>query len=451
MKTLLLLFSLGAVSISFGQLKTIELDFKNKDIDGLDIKLSKGDLYRFRVTNINMNVYKVQLSQTDTNFLNPLDFSAFSILDPSGFSGLISGINHTISVLPDISTRAFFSDSSRTEKSFVDSLEIYKSALGSLSNEVKSLSEQLAKDLKETENYFKRAYLLNHSYNLQFSETNDIIEEMAIYQKQLDSISNLTDSLNSLFIQLLEVNKDLLKDKVNKDSANAVENHFVVLNGAIINLKKQTSEEVALKLFSKYVDLINNSSNTYTSLPLQIYGDHNELKISITPQDSASRLPSYEATYYVPRVSRFYIGIGPGVYFSHLSDQQFSSRGQAITDTTSGYQMVSESGNSYEIGLSAIAHAGWKIRRLDWFGIHGSFGGGLSFTDPARLRVMYGGGFTFGYKHCLTLDFLATTGYVNIQSNAVNETEIYKEKPESYTVSKIKTAFGFSVGYTFTF
>ena len=472
MKTFLLCISLILTGALHAQDKTkktkndtlLTLNFKTKKLEGFEnFKPRRDRTYNFQVTHINMNVYKLVINKTDTVVSAPLDFSAFSMLDPSGLSNLFTGITHATSVLikntDEIEefTRNIKSDTSNTnsDKGLEDLVEktlndnINKFAV--FAKQLKDSTEKFEKAYNQTINYFKRANLLTESSELSYGFVEKFIPKMESFRSFIDS-SIVTGKKNTIaFKKFMQVDSVELVKKKLFWKADTLRSSMDSLNIYLDSISKAVSLENTNKLIAKFADIINNSRRTYISLPLQFNGDKSKLDISIIPQDKESRLPSYHTTYLLPKPSGFYIGIGPGLYYSNLYDDRFSTVGFAATDSTTNYRMISEKQSRNEIGLSVLLKAGWKLRQCDRVGFHGTIGGGLSFTDPLRLRALYGGGISIGEKHCLTLDILGSTGYVDVQSNTVSEQTIFTEKPESMTVSVLRTKLAFSVGYLFTF
>lgn len=462
MKTFLLCVALISTVGLYAQKDSLTLNFKTKKLTGYEnFKPKRGEYYNFRVEHINMNVYKLVFNKTDTVVSTPLDFSAFSMLDPSGLSNLFTGITHATSVLikntDEIEefTRKIKSDTSNSDKGSEDLVErtlnnnINKFAV--FAKQIKDSTEKFEKAYNQTINYFKRANLLTESGELSYGSVEKFIPKMESFRSFIDSSIVTSKKNTSAFKKFMQVDSVELVRKKLFWKADTLRSSMDSLNIYMDSISKAVSLENTNKLIAKFADIINNSSRTYTSLPLQFNGDKSQLEISIIPQDKESRLPSYHTTYLLPKPSGFYIGIGPGLYYSNLYDDRFSTVGFAATDSTTNYRMISEKQSRNEIGLSVLLKAGWKLRQYDRVGFHGTIGGGLSFTDPLRLRALYGGGISIGEKHCLTLDVLGSTGYVDVQSNTVNEQTIFTEKPESMTVSVLRTKLAFSVGYLFTF
>ncbi len=58
--------------------------------------LKKGDYYRVRVTNVNLNLYRVSINGRDTSTAKPLDFPTFALFGVEGLGALASGIGNVV-------------------------------------------------------------------------------------------------------------------------------------------------------------------------------------------------------------------------------------------------------------------------------------------------------------------------------------------------------------------
>ena len=146
-----------------------------------------------------------------------------------------------------------------------------------------------------------------------------------------------------------------------------------------------------------------------------------------------------------------YAGIGPGIYFTDLRDDNYSIQGKSITDTTNNYRLIQETTSKNEIGISLLVKAGIKPFKSDIIGFHANIGAGMSLSSTVRPRAMYGLGVSVGRKHNLTLYFGGISGNVNVLSNGFQTGIDYSEKPESVVISKLQTKFYYSIGYLYTF
>lgn len=453
------------------------LNFNTKKLEGFEnFKPRKDKLYNFKVTNINMNVYKLIINKKDTLTSTPMDFSAFSTLDPSGLVSLANSIIHTVSTNVGIDKIKIPLDTKL--KTLSEKLGVISLSGGDLPKQEQKLIESISilEELKKHDSILtsKAKFIADRSkvYSEYFNTTvarfnrddlsnNTLLtnnDSIISFERTTNRFSSTLDALVEEYEQIIADfeefvlnKKSAIKQEELKGTIARIQKKIVDTQSEIAKIQSKVSEENIKVITTKFSDIINNLSRTYTSLPIQFNGDKSKLSISIVPQDKDSRLPSYHETYLLPKSSVFYMGIGPGLYYSNLYDDRFSSVGFAATDSTTNYRMVSERQSRNEIGLSVLLKAGGKLPKCNLVGFHGVIGGGLSFTNPLRLRALYGAGISIGEKHCLTIDLLGSTGYVDVQSNTVNEQTIFTEKPESFTVSVLRTKLAFSIGYLFTF
>lgn len=472
MKTLLLCIALISICTLNAQKDTLILNFKDKELTGLDeFNPKNGELYYLKIKGINMNIYKIILNKSDSSVTKPLDFSAFSMLDPSGLISLTSSLNHAIStnISNDERKATVYYKSNNHEKStsqlyptqnkkphksppsILDELKNRDSILTAKAKSIADLSETYSEYFNTTVARFNRDNLSNNEFCVNNDSIISFENVSKRFRERLNQLAKQYDELGKKFQEFTLNKEESIKKEELKGTVASIQQKIDDTQAEIKKIQSKVSEENIKVITTKFSDIINNSSRTYTSLPLQFNGDKSKLSISIIPQEKESRLPSYHATYLFPKPSGFYMGIGPGLYYSNLYDQRFSTIGFAATDSTTNYRLVPEKQSKSEIGLSVLLKAGWKLSKYDKIGFHGTIGGGLSFTNPLKLRALYGGGISIGEKHCLSLDILGATGYVDVQSNTVNGKTIFTEKPESTTVSILKTGIAFSIGYVFTF
>lgn len=449
MKSAFLLLSILLSCYTFSQ-KIVKIDFKNKTTIGQDtLKLKKGDLYKIEINNINQNVYKIEVTNKDTFLSKPLDFSAFSGFSPDAFSSVISSITNT--------TKSFQGmDINSVNKSFMD--DNIERQFKKDTTFISSVSKELETHVKEIKNKvsywdasLKRSFLMDDPRNIQVKTIDSIITFFNARRDNLIEVETRINENIKIFDAFIETNAEGIKNAELIPQKDKIKKAYTELSKLLKEAQEKVSDKSLDLYLSKFIDVANNSSRTFTTLPLQFTGEQTLLKIKITPHDSASRLPSYSTNYIIDRKNPMYLGIGPGIYFSGLSDERYSLLGSTVEDSVIGYRFVQEKKSKYEAGVSLLAKGGMKPCGKDLFGVHIAMGVGMSLTNPTKPRALYGIGCTIGQRHNLTLDLGGATGYVDVLSNAYDLNDSYSKEPESITVSSLRTSYFVSLGYLFVF
>ena len=74
----------------------IEIDFATRSI-GTIKKIDKGEYYRIKVNNINLNIWDISLNTTDSVILEPLKTPTFSDFNMDALSSLVGSLNEVTS------------------------------------------------------------------------------------------------------------------------------------------------------------------------------------------------------------------------------------------------------------------------------------------------------------------------------------------------------------------
>lgn len=253
------------------------------------------------------------------------------------------------------------------------------------------------------------------------------------------------------YLQDTKAYQSFISDNENyKKADEAVKANFVELQKNIGSLKESISADKAFDYLFTLVTISNNSKGDYYSLPLQFSGEQTRLMVSITPRDTKYNLQSYSTQIIFPLVPQRYNVTGISYYYSGLTDEEYSI--EKPTDTS--YRYSFQSGTEGEGGLSASYRAGIKMfPKYKWFGAHISLGAGLTLSKKIRPRILLGGGFSFGNKHMLAVDYGFIFGYVDRKNSTLDFTKTYSEKqrPEPIIVSQLERSCYLSVGYLFSF
>ncbi|WP_018342823.1 hypothetical protein [Cytophaga aurantiaca] len=484
MKTILLFFlSFGMIAQSFAQSKTdtIKLNFQTKHFDGMDNleKIKRGEFYQLKITNINLNLYKVSIETKDTIITSTLTFPTFDMANLGGIEDVLSNLSQI--AFAEILAPNKISDEKKQKK--IDSI-----FFNTKSNAV--LKDTSIKNIIKTKILEEKIFLENEIRTIKTDKVTiekitlsiqkkilsySILDTLSTYYKSLSTginIDKILTETDQLRLKIQQISTDLDKHKVNyltftsdeqvkikiKNDTELKDADSLLLESfnSTIKLVDELYESISNdKIMSWLTILINKDNNKrpYISLPQQLNGSETSLKISIIPHKEDSGLPSYMTTIKFPQRKRTYVGIGMGFYGATFKSNTYSTSATVIDSAHTNYKVVNENNQRGEIGLVTLLHFGWRpCKNHDWFALNLSTGPALSFTTTVKPRIALGGGVAFGRnQQMLSINALYMAGYVDQKSNVYDTNTTYNYKPENVTVNKLAGAFGLSLGYIYKF
>jgi len=467
--------------INPNSIEEIIFDFKDKkfisNLRELD-SLKEGDLYQLKITNINMNLYKVIIKGKDSTINSNVDFPMFESVGLNALSTVLTGLSplstfaiQTGNILNEMpnkdftkfiksSNLAFLQPSLKEQKEnesvrtqmneFIDNLKYKGNELRNinlkidglkLSIQKKALSYMLA-DLNSL--YYKELDGdLNFDTILAQSEKLRII-----IKKVMKQIEEKTKEYN----EFVKKNKTIIdKDNELKKMNNELKKAFTATAASADKVYTVIDADKVNSWLSSIIHLQNNIIPEYLSLPMQLNGDFTTLEISIGPKKDEYGLPKYQTEIKFPVPQKTYICIGMSFYFSSLCNETYSIKATMVDSTTTDYSIVDEEPKESEIGIATLLHFGKKSEKIENLGIHFTIGPALSISNTVKPRLVLGGGFAYGKKQMITIDILGMAGYVDNKSEVYDINEIYSSKPEQITVSKLSFGIGIAIGYTYKF
>ena len=460
----------------------LEFNFETKrftDSDKLK-NLKRGDWYCLKITNINMNLYKISADKSDSIIKSDLKtpgFDLFNVDVLTKIAGGLSSFGTSASLL--INNAMDARDMNLViESDFLDaakfSSEILPGANGDIiktrMNEEKKVIEGFLDRLTaiKTEidgiNYNVAKYLLaskvesNTSANYTTLQ-NSKFDFAAALTKIEDLRKRIRDAIDesgkkkSDYMAFYENNKAKIDgDPSYKENDGKIKDAYSAINKSGEEAMASISADKANQLLSAIVLQDNNKAFTYTSFPQQFNGDAGSLKITIAPRSEDLKLQTYSTEIKFPKASVNYAGLGLSFYGSGLFDEAYSVKITKV-DTIVYDSLVSEDPEQMEFGTAIILRYGWKLGQRSPVGLHLSFGPALSLTNKVKARIVFGGGVALGTRNMLVLDGGLIGGYVDRLSKAYEnyKTENYFEKPTQATVPVLKTSWFISLGYMYRF
>lgn len=471
----------------------VDKKFSNKD--EFDT-LKKGDSYQIKVTNVNLNNYKVTILNKDSIIASNVDsFPVFDLATLCGIGDLLSKIDiNTISTFFKNSTQeltefnrkvmagkedSISNDNFDWLKNYLlttkekDETEKIKTIIESRIKKEKKELEKAYKLLREYNNeiegistefqyeYLKFRINNNNEFENELNEANknfkisETIKDITKLRKEIKSLSEKISNQKLEYIEFISGEKfsKIMKLDDFKEADKNLQSAFErTTKDADTVLQSINYEKISSWLIT-YIDFINNKNNNeYFSAEQRISEDIVKTTITFTPIPENSKLDAFSAKWDFPKKSKIFIGLSMSFYYANLKDEIYSTKATVIDSETTQYSLVNEENKKGEMGVVSLIHLGWKISedRFRNFGVSLVTGPALSLTKEIKPRISVGGGITYGEKNMFTLNALYMGGYVKKLSNAYNTNDVYYDEPKP-TISKLDGSLAFSLGYIHTF
>lgn len=430
---------------------TLTIDFSKRSVDGYTElnKLNKGDFYYVIIKEVNTCLYKISINKKDSIIKSPPvtmpDFGSFALEPLSMLIASIGSITTTASPptnlefslfesFPSVHVRAadptaIMNYTEKILKEENQNLKKIKFSIDSLSSEISKYLMICNSETKvtgtvtmaEVSAFIKKLRILLNDFSIEEKEAQNYYEEFSA------------------------TNAPAIKTATLTEQDNKIKASFKTMSEAIDAAQLLISADKEMTLLKAIIQVQNNSTFTYTSLPQQFSGDFNKVAISIDPFRTDVTTQKWTGNYEFPVPKRTYVGTGLSFYLSGLHNEAYSVK--SVNDTT--YNIVDESPSKAEIGMTVLFRYGWYNNKN--VGFHLNIGPGVSLSEKALPRVLGGIGFSFGKRNKLTIDIGGLAGYTMVKSNAYNTSDTYKKLPTNITVAKLTGSAFFSIGYLFAF
>jgi hypothetical protein len=481
--TLCLFFLFGTLTCQklFGQADTIRIDFKTKRVE-LPQSMKYGDLCYLKISNINMNLYKINIDSKDSLFISNVSFPSFDMIGLDNLTTLLSNMTELTtfsqSLLSSNKNATEFNtlsnngqtrfpkygsnEADNVKKNLVDpDKENIIHEINTRITELKKLGPVLERQNLSIDSlilYIQISYLSYYTNNTIIENPlknkiscSDILKKSEEHRSEIKEIIKYLEVNTTSYAEFYSKNK--LKIDNDTDLKRADKELKEAYSSSIENASKvyeSVSSEKVIGFLKSLIYVENNSSTTFTSLPIQLKGDITTVNIKIEAQKDEFALPKFHTELDLILTNRIYIGTGISFYTSNLHNDSYSVRAIVADSLNANYSIVEENLNKKEIGIATLLHFGWKTC-IDNFGLHLSIGPALSISTTIKPRLTFGGGISYGKKQRLTFDILGIGGFVDRKSNVFSVNENYSEKPSQITVSKLSFGYAFSFGYIYNF
>lgn len=438
--------------------KTITLDLEQpRASENLNIRLKKGDWYQIKLSNVNLNAFRVNVSAADSFFtyapkspsfadlpvetigsltselLSGVDFSLFTTsLPESVVQKLKNNVDSPLKEVELKSPDVLLSSSSQVESDLNETLEMYNNLLFTIGDQ--SIDAVVDGEMDD----FLSPYTT--------IKVNELREKQQLINKEIEDYQLIYRAY--LVSNAEALSKEPLKSQIAKLETFNTE---LIAKQSQLNAALDVKALTRLKLRSRFLDV--NNSMEYITLPQRFNGNKATISVSLTPRDSSIQFDAKSTRFMIEQQKNSYFGTGVSFYLSGLSDENYSTLKEvSATDTT--FTITSEGESGFEVGISSLFRAGLQ-KQYDGdvsLGGHLSFGPGISVTDDVRPRILAGvGGSLSSGRHALSVDLGFIGGPVRRKSNAINDGDVFSERPETVTVSVMDSSWFVSLGYMLKF
>lgn len=413
---------------------TIKINFKDRtNIVNLPDRIATGDWYKIEVDDLNPNLYSIIINSKDTLLSHALKIPTFSDIDVSGLTNLgaaaaipEAGNKVSVKVITEIN-------------SYLAIVDKDKALFLKLVNDYETLKFQLYKHQIEQLSITGVGSVYDGVKGLK--DFTDLRDKINILQKDvkrhLDSFKKFLED---------EKTKDFLKNNSGyKSKLEGIESDFEKVSAKNQELLETLSAD-KVSVLIKSVLYLNHNQNKFISLPIQFSGERTTVNIKFQPRDSTIAVQEEQMMFTFPLHSKQYWSVGTSFYYSNLKQSRYSVKTTTINSLTT-YQVVEQDQLDNEIGIAAMLRAGIELKND--LGLHLNVGPGISVDEDVRARLLLGAGFSYGKKHCITLDFGGIAGNVDRKANGYEIGVDLADKPEELTVKKLQISSFIALGYTF--
>lgn len=480
-------------------------DFKTKDIGNRNewCKLRKGDFVRVKVLNYNPYLYKIILNQKDSSVATSLSGKLDFFVDPGNIAAIAAniiggGITSEVSAgIIDNGARNFMlnydlkkvtRDSMLLDLNITDPEPSYYKSNGKTIKVLPTKDDSIVIARKLMDSTLQLVsfsqmdfFILKNNvgefgYNIirkfavlrkLYPSCNDFsnlftLGDLANFEQTMiearESIHVSRDSIAKSFtiyqILLSPYTKLIPGDPVLFIRDSLIKTFYIEMLKSLTKTEENFSYNSQAEIIEKFENVVLNSS-CYVSFPIFIGEDVKHIDLEIKPRFDSLGLPAYTSSLIIPFIQRKVWGISSGIYVSGLHNDVFSNRpvfrGNSTGGTDTLYNLVKEENGKVQIGLNALAYAGWKINETnnnpDY--ITFSFGAGLSFESKFKPRVLLGAGFLTGDKNRLLFTIGIIGGQVNRLSKTYDINANYTTPPKDVMQDVMKLHGFLSINYSF--
>ncbi len=470
--TTLLIIALIFWEVTFGQQETLspakdpitEIVIDLNDEQGVapaEIEkynaLKRGDFFRLRIDNVNTYLYEINVSTEDVDRTVPLPESLLDLVNFGGLKSSLGNLNSPSGIVKKFVALESNTNVQRfnTEDQSIDDLKEYFAVMGS---DYKLASHEIEKRYIQIDALFVRAEDFQNTMTSVHRDLlgptpskDDIKALLDSFEETKSEILDIKAELvqkNIQFLTVIETNKEALsKNKELKASAAEIKKVHESLVKASDDLMAQLSSKNYAQFSAVLIGILNNLDFSYTTLPIQRYGDATELVITLKPRDKNAKLSGYSTVLRMPDIEKSFWGVSSGFYVTGNPERAYSLV-ERVENGQTFYDFLREDTAKAELGINTLIRYGRRLGEvLDtptfW---HFGFGAGLSIDQKFKPRLMAGTGLAWGGNNKLFVDVGAIHMYYDTISKAY-DLKGNTVLPEDFLVNATKLQGYFSLGY----
>ena len=420
--------------------------------------IGSGDFFRLRIENVNTYLYDVSVVNEDIYRDQELPESLLELVDFGGLKSALSNLNSVSEVVRTFVPESETSGLRPTDLENVKTPDELASYLKRTEGRYAIFYEELGRIHQDAGVLFTAAVDMQRrmsTLQIEASEAYPTEEEVASALQSFKEVKGRAETQESIlqnYYQNFTAITEGLKSVISKDtdlkaSVASIKNTHEGLIKANRVLSEQFSAESYSEFTAAMLAISNNLGRSYTTLPLQRYGDVNELVITLKPRDKNTKLSGYTTTLRIPDIEKSFWGVSSGFYLTDNPERNLSIV-ERFENGEARYDFIEEDTASPELGINAMIRYGRRFGDvLDtpafW---HLGFGAGLSIDQKFKPRLMAGGGFAFGRSNKVLIDVGAIHMYYDTLSKAYTM-EGNATLPENFLVNTTKVQPYFSIGY----
>lgn len=309
--------------------------------------------FKFRLVNINTKKYMVKAAGTEVKDKSPSLPDIFNTL----FKGALSGINK---VTEDPKAKALSMDFNGAIAAFdasVAEIEQFSDFL----NEMDNVS-------KKSETYQELLAGIKTAGTKYEIPVNDWLGDTQKVDDEVNKTAGKIDNLATLLknVKDLKGQDNVTQDYAYKSAVRIYEN----------TVKLRDKLDDVRELIKTYLnqDKTKEVLFTWTSEDIKYSSGTLNVKLEVTPQEGANKSTVYRVDFDITTENRQFFDFAPGVFFSFLHDQSFTTATLTNPANNQTFQGIVRKGaeNRVTTGVGALLHYGYMFRRE--LGIATSFG-----------------------------------------------------------------------------
>jgi hypothetical protein len=468
-------------------IRYVVYDFATKNIKRPDgwRKLRKGDFIGIKVLNYNPYLYKVSIEGKDSSIPALNDGKLLSwFLDPANLNGIVANLINKVGTVPAPANATDNNSDMRFANAVVPGVRRLRTQSNNQPNiNVNTDSIQQVVNIQAAQ--FKR---IKQSKEVANAQKRDIDKMFYDYTKALSVLRKLSPDCDAFRTLMDDAKKTTIENTFdtlrNYNTAKLVSAQdsfdqyqlamapYTAVTAKTPNLKaaddlvRQFYREFALfsdkidsalsyKSVSALIARLESAAllrSCYVSFPIQVAEDMRKISIDFRPRFDTLALPAYTSTLLLPLIQRRVWGVSSGINISGLRNQGFVNKTIPGVGTGAAptYVLTRDNAGDVQLGINALAYAGWKVRDNDkpnYWGL--CFGAGMSIESKPKPRVLLGGSFITGEKNRIVLSVGVIGGFVSQLSNAYIAGESYTTPATDFLKDVIRSSAFISVNYSF--